>query len=71
MSVSDRSIVLVVIKADSAQGHWPRLLHGKGKVTNIQVGRLPDCARSQPMCMHWSMTACLTMNAAKCALGRF
>ena len=37
VSVSDRSIVLVVIKADSSQGHWPRLLHGKGKVTNIQV----------------------------------
>ncbi len=37
VSVSDRSIVLVVMKAGSAQGHWPRLLYGKGKVTNVQA----------------------------------
>ncbi len=37
VSISDRNIILVIIKADSVQEHWPRLLHGKGKVTNIQV----------------------------------
>ena len=37
VSINDRNIILVIIKADSAQEHWPRLLHGKGKVTNIQV----------------------------------
>ncbi|BDA41642.1 probable co-chaperone protein p23-1 [Coccomyxa sp. Obi] len=37
ISVSDRSIFLVVIKADDAQEHWPRLLQGKGKVTNVTV----------------------------------
>lgn len=37
ISVSDRSIFLVVIKADDAQEHWPRLLQSKGKVTNITV----------------------------------
>jgi hypothetical protein len=40
ISTSDRSIVLVIIKADDAQEHWPRLLKSPGKVTNITVGIL-------------------------------
>jgi len=37
ISVSDRSVFLVVIKAEDAKEHWPRLLKDKGKVTNITV----------------------------------
>ncbi|KAK9908954.1 hypothetical protein WJX75_005142 [Coccomyxa subellipsoidea] len=37
ISVSDRSIFLIIIKAEDAKEHWPRLLHSKGKVTNITV----------------------------------
>lgn len=37
ISVSDRSIFLIIIKAEDAKQHWPRLLHSKGKVTNITV----------------------------------
>lgn len=38
MSISDRKILLVLAKAEDAQGHWPRLLKGTGKMPNVKVG---------------------------------
>jgi hypothetical protein len=37
VSVSDRKVLLVLAKADEAQGHWPRLLKGTGKMANVKV----------------------------------
>lgn len=37
VSISDRKILLVLAKAEDAQGHWPRLLKGTGKMPNVKV----------------------------------
>lgn len=37
VSVSDRKILLVLAKPEDAQGHWPRLLKGTGKMPNVKV----------------------------------
>lgn len=61
ISVSDRSVFLVVIKAEDAKEHWPRLLKEKGKVTNITVSicsllhqdiSIPERSVLAYMCIH-------------------